>query len=62
MVRRRRNGRAVEPSREAGDARLRAARVILTRGRRERQGGGDALLLRGIVRRRARSGSTLPQP
>lgn len=62
MVRRRRNGRAVEPAREVGDARPRAARVILTRGRRERQGDGDALLLRRIVRLCACAGRTVPQP
>ncbi|KER72678.1 hypothetical protein CFB84_23520 [Burkholderia aenigmatica] len=62
MVRHRRNGRAVEPSRAAGDARPRAARVILTRDGRERQGDGGALLLRGIVRLRACPGRLLPQP
>ncbi|PXX24677.1 hypothetical protein NA66_103016 [Burkholderia pyrrocinia] len=49
MVRRRRNGRHVAPTREAGDARPRAARVILTLGMRGRQGAGGALLLRRII-------------
>lgn len=62
MVRRRRSGRPVEPSREADGARPRPARVILTRGRRERQGDGEALLLRGIVRLRTGSGRGVPQP
>ncbi|OXI17263.1 hypothetical protein CFB43_21400 [Burkholderia sp. AU15512] len=62
MVRHRRNGRPVEPSRDADDARPRAARMILTRGGRERQGDGDVLLLRGIVRLRAGPGRRVPQP
>ncbi|WP_152603907.1 hypothetical protein [Burkholderia pyrrocinia] len=46
---RRRNGRHVAPTREAGDARPRAARVIVTRGGRERQGAGGAPPSRRII-------------
>jgi len=49
VVRRRRSGRHVAPTREADDARPRAARVILTLGMRGRQGAGGALLLRRII-------------
>ncbi|ORT87494.1 hypothetical protein B7G54_08285 [Burkholderia puraquae] len=62
MVRRRRSGRPGGPLRDAVDAQPRAARMILMRDVHGRQGDGDALLLRGIVRLRAGPGRRVPQP
>jgi len=57
----RRNGRPGAPTRVAGDARPRAACVILMRDERRRQGIGGALRSRWIVRVRACRYRALPK-